>query len=205
MMNFTMRFMGVVQMNNPDLLLVLGRFTDVLERLGIDYAIGGSVASSIYGAVRFTEDADVMVEAFDDQADRFFEMVKSEFYISRHAMCEALADRSSFNVIHTETAFKIDVFIGKDTAFEKELMSRRRMLKLSEELDKAVSVVSPEDIVLLKLRWYQDSGCNSVRQWADILGVLDVRGEELDREYLKKWSCELGLDELLERVLSERE
>ncbi|MFC1737819.1 hypothetical protein ACFL1G_02075 [Planctomycetota bacterium] len=153
---------------------ILKDFTDILESLGITYVIGGSVASSIYGKVRFTQDTDMTVELFEDKADEFFRLVRTDFYISWDAMQQALRQRSSFNVVHLESAFKIDVFIQKDTEFEKQLLSRRRFIKLSERFKKAFSVVLAEDIILLKLRWYQQGGRSSERQWTDILSVLEV-------------------------------
>ena len=73
-------------MDNPQELIILESFTNILDRLCIDYAIGGSMASSIYGRVRFTEDADITVEPFHKLADELFELLKSEYYISKDAM-----------------------------------------------------------------------------------------------------------------------
>jgi hypothetical protein len=50
-------------MSEPDEYLVLKQLADVLDDLKIDYAIGGSIASSLYGQVRFTQDADITVAA----------------------------------------------------------------------------------------------------------------------------------------------
>jgi len=190
-------------MNNPEELQILNDFVSVLEELNIAYAIGGSFASSVYGKVRFTADADVTVEPFEKSADRFFELLEPHYYVSKQAMFEALQRQTSFNVIHLESSFKIDVFVRKDTAFEKQLMSRRRALRLSDSLEKSFSVVSPEDIVLLKLQWYRDGGESSEHQWNDVLGILEVQGQRLDFEYLKKWSAILEINELLEKAISE--
>ncbi|MCH7556443.1 MAG: hypothetical protein IIB56_03200 [Planctomycetes bacterium] len=189
-------------MNNPQELETLESFTKILEQLDIAYAIGGSMASSIYGKVRFTQDADITVEPFDNQADKLFEILKPQYYISKEAMYQALRQRCSFNIIHLESAFKIDIFIRKDTAFEKQLISRRRALKLSNSLEKSFSVISPEDIILLKLQWYRDSG-HSERQWDDVAGILTIQAEKLDFEYLKKWAGILRIDEILEKAISE--
>jgi hypothetical protein len=189
-------------MTNPQELIILEGFADILERLGIDYAVGGSMASSVYGKVRFTQDADITVEPFMSQAEKLFELLKPQYYISKEAMYQALRQRSSFNVIHLESAFKIDVFIHKDTSFEKQLISRRRLLKLSDSLKKPFSVISPEDIILLKLQWYRDTGHSSERQWDDVIGVLKVQADKLDFQYLKKWAGILRINDLLEKAVS---
>lgn len=190
-------------MSDPPELRVLQELTDIFDKLGIAYAIGGSIASSIYGQVRFTQDADITVEPFDNQADKLFELLKPRYYISSEAMYQALSQRSTFNVIHLESAFKIDVFIRQETPFDKQLISRRKSLRLSDSIAKSFSVVSPEDIILLKLLWYRDSGCTSQVQWQDVLGVLVIQSDRLDFEYLRKWSRTLKISELLEKTISE--
>lgn len=182
---------------------VIERFVDVLDRLGIIYAIGGSVASSAYGTMRFTQDADIAVQPFGPVADRFYDAIKDEFYISNEAMREALDSCGSFNVIHLETSFKIDIFVQGPGEFEQRLLARRRKARLSDAGHMDLDVVSPEDIVLLKLRWFNRIGGTSERQWSDVLGVLGVQGNALDFEYLTASARELGLEELLNRAMAE--
>ena len=62
---------------------------------------------------------------------------------------------------------------------------------------------SAEDTVLAKLQWYRDGGEVSDRQWTDVLGVLEVQGQALDRAYLAEWARELGLTDLLRRALDD--
>lgn len=63
--------------------------------------------------------------------------------------------------------------------------------------------MSPEDIILLKLQWYKQSGCESERQWTDIFGVLAVQKENLDFDYLEECARKMGLSDLLEEAISE--
>lgn len=182
---------------------VIERFADVLDSLGIRYAIGGSVASALYGTVRFTRDADISIQPFSGAADKLYELLKDEFYISKEAMEEALASHGSFNIIHFETAFKIDIFVQGPGDFEGQLLDRARMQRLGDMSRRDVSVVSPEDIILLKLRWFRETDCTSERQWDDVLGVLAIQGESLDFEYLTDSARKLGLEELLERARAE--
>ena len=202
-MSFTKGLTGRLVMDNPEELMILRSFIDIVEQLGISYAIGGAMASSIYGEVRFTQDADLTVEPFDEVADKLFEKLEGGYYVSREAMQRALKERSSFNVIHLQSAFKIDVFVRKASGFEEQLLTRRRQLKLLDSLEKLFSVISPEDIILLKLQWYRDGGCVSERQWNDVLGVLRIQAEALDFEHLKKWADTLMIDELLQRAIVE--
>ena len=45
---------------------------------------------------------------------------------------------------------------------------------------------SPEDIIIAKLQWYRIGGFVSERQWLDVIGVINVQGDLLDKKYLKK-------------------
>ncbi len=186
-------------------LFILKQFTDILDELDISYAVGGSIASSIYGNVRFTEDVDISVENFSENAEKFYEKTKEDFYLSRDAMQIALHQRTSFNIIHLQTAFKIDIFISKNTDFDKRILQRCRKLELAESLNKKFCVVSPEDIIILKLRWYTQGGCISERQLSDCLGVLQIQADNLDMNYLKSCSIDLNVNDLLEKLLAEFE
>jgi hypothetical protein len=190
-------------MSNAEQIAVLKKFADVLDGLRIEYAIGGSIASSLYGTVRFTQDADITVADFRNVAGQFYEALKDEFYLSKEAMTEALDSCGSFNAIHLESGFKIDVFVQGPSEFYEQVLARRKQLSLSEAEGQLFNVISAEDVVLLKLHWYAQSGCASDRQWDDVLGVLRVQGKSLDSEYMMKWSRELAVDELLQRAISE--
>ena len=189
--------------HNPQDLAVLSQLIEVLDQLEIQYAIGGSLASSTYGVVRFTQDADITVPPFPDKIVLFVKCIESRFYVSQEAVIQAIHLRSSFNLIHFDTAFKIDVSIEKDTAFDRGLLLRRKHLDLPGIDSRALSFVSPEDVVLLKLRWYSEGGQVSERQWRDILGVLAIQGDALDYGYLRDQAHALGLTSLLDRGIHE--
>ncbi|MHC4574108.1 MAG: hypothetical protein ACYS76_08245 [Planctomycetota bacterium] len=182
---------------------VLHKLTDILDKLGIVYAISGSMASSAYGTVRFTQDADIAVQPLGAVAEELYRELNRDFYISEEAMREALSSCASFNIIDLQTAFKVDIFIQGPDEFAREVFARSRRLKISESVDKSFCFVSPEDVILLKLRWFKEGGGLSDQQWSDVLGVLGVQGRALDLEYLKVWAKKLDLADLLDRAISE--
>jgi len=190
-------------MAEPEEYLVLKQLTDALDDMRITYAIGGSVASSVYGKVRFTQDADITVASLADKAERLYTVLKENFYISKDAMYQAISNRGSFNVIHLTSAFKIDIFIQKDDDFHRQLFLRKRKVKLDDSIEHFFDIVSAEDIILLKLQWYQSAGCVSERQWSDVLGVLAVQAQSLDMKYLKNCSEKLGFSDIFNRAIQE--
>jgi hypothetical protein len=116
-----------------------------------------------------------------------------------------VADRSSFNIIQTTAGYKVAVFVQKERPFEHSLMARRQVVNAPGPGSRPIHVVSPEDIVLLKLEWYRLGNEVSDRQWADVLGVLRIQAGagRLDREYLDTWANQLGVADLLDRARAE--
>lgn len=181
----------------------LDRVTAVLDMLGINYALGGSLASSIHGISRNTIDADVCVEPFAGKETAFAESFGPEFVLSRDAIVDAIRRRTGFNIIETTAGFKVDVFIRKDRPFDVSMMARRRPIQAPGEEFRPVYVMSAEDVVLLKLEWYRLGNEISDRQWSDVLGVLRTQAGRLDEKYIDRWAADLGVADLWERIRAE--
>jgi hypothetical protein len=177
--------------------------TRVLERLGIPYALGGSLASSVHGIARYTQDADITVEPFPGKEAQVAAAFGPDFYLSLPGIEEAVRQGSSFNIINTSTGFKVDVFVRKDQPFEHAALGRRTALELPDCPEEPIFVHTPEDIILFKLRWYRLGNEMSDRQWADIQGVLKVQAGKLDDAYLDRWAADLGVSDLLARARQE--
>ncbi len=177
--------------------------THALEKIEIPYALGGSLASSLHGVMRSTLDADILADMQIEHIPALVAALSKEFYADDEMMKDAIHHRSSFNLIHFETAFKVDIFIRKLRAYDQMQLARREKSVIATDPEESVYVVSPEDIVLAKLEWYRMGGETSDRQWRDILGVLKTRAGELDLDYLREWAGELEVSELLDRALKE--
>ena len=92
------------------------------------------------------------------------------------------------------TAIDVDIFIA-ESAFQESLISRRAGHTLDDAL---VWLVSPEDLILLKLIAHRP------RDLADIGDVLFMQGQ-LDEIYLRRWAASLGVAGGLEDVLARRD
>jgi hypothetical protein len=177
--------------------------TQTLERLHIPYAVGGSLASSLHGVMRSTLDVDIVADMNLDHIPLLVAELSKEFYADGEMMRDAIERHSSFNLVHYETAFKVDIFIPRPRAFDQMQLERRRTSIISTDPEERIYIASPEDTILAKLDWYRMGGEVSDRQWRDILGVLKTREGELDLDYLRTWATDLNVADLLERALME--
>ncbi|MDW8396656.1 MAG: hypothetical protein RMM31_10490 [Anaerolineae bacterium] len=179
------------------------RVTQAFEQLQVPYAIVGSLASALHGVMRATLDVDIVADMTLAHLPPLVEALSAEFYTDDEMMREALEQRGNFNLIHYETAFKVDVFICKLRAFDRLELARRRRMTITSEPWTEAYVASAEDIVLSKLEWYRVGGETSERQWRDVVGVLKVCANILDSDYLHRWATELKVGDLLSRALRE--
>lgn len=190
-------------MKTPDILDVTREVVNAFHSLGIEYYIGGSVASSAYGVARSTLDVDMVAKMNPDQAQPFAELLKKDFYVDIDTINRAIARHSSFNIIHLDSMLKIDVHIYRDQPFSKGVFTRRKEKRISDKFPEKLFFPSPEDIILIKLDWFKSSGESLRHQWNDVLGVLKVQGVKLDLNYLKTWAKELSVSELLEKAFQD--
>ncbi len=184
-------------MKPPDIIEVTLKVIKIFEKLNIGYYVGGSIASSAYGIARATLDVDIIADIKLNQASAIEDSLKEKFYVDVDMIRNAIEKQSSFNLIHLDTMFKIDVFILKDEPFSVEAYSRRLQKVVSEDSSEQLYFSTPEDTILSKLAWFKSGKEGSERQWRDILGVLKVQGKQLDMSYIKLWAGKLGVLELL--------
>jgi hypothetical protein len=179
--------------------------TDVLERMGICYAVGGSLSSSLHGVMRSTLDVDIVADLREEHIIPFVQALAPLFYADDEMIRDAIQRRGSFNLIHFETAFKVDVFIPKERAFDQMQLEHREKSIVARDPDRSVFVTSAEDVILAKLEWYRMGEEVSDRQWRDILGVIRVQSTQLDFRYLEQWATVLKVEDLLVRARKETE
>ncbi len=172
-----------------------------LEELGVRYFVGGSLASSLYGIPRATQDVDIIADIKREHIPKLMAAFCTEFYIDADMIRDALRYQSSFNIIHLGTMFKVDIFILKADKVSQNEMARRQKYKLSESPEQILYLASVEDIIAHKLLWYQMGGGVSERQWNDVLGVIKIQFNMLDHEYLKTAAEAKKVTELLEKAL----
>lgn len=187
----------------PNPFEVLAAAVRILNACGVPHMLGGSMASSLHGTVRYTEDIDLVIDLPADQLDSLAEALGPEFYVSREAMREAVRERRSFNAIHLDSVIKIDCFVLGRDSFDREQFARREPITTGLPGDPSIMVSTAEDMILRKLRWFRAGGESSERQWRDVIGILKARRGQLDEPHMRQWAAHLDVSDLLERAATE--
>ena len=191
-------------MTLPERLGALARVAQVLEDLGITYAVVGSVASARWGMPRLTHDIDLVVDLPPHQIAPLVRALEAGFYLDPASIREAVRLRRAFNIIAHEDFTKVDLFVADERPWQRQQLARRRLEQLPPEVSpRPVYIAAPEDTVLAKLVWFELGHRVSERQWQDVRAVLAVQGLALDLPYLRTWADELGVGGLLEQALAE--
>jgi hypothetical protein len=173
---------------------------DCLRRLnavGVRYLLTGSMASNYWGVPRTTHDLDFVIQLPPSAVQKLAQAFKGDFFLDEAAVRAAYQPPYQFNAIDERSSLKVDFWLLRPVAFEREMFERRRQVILFGE---AAWIGTAEDVLLHKLYWNQISP--SDRQVGDAAGIAAVQQENLDRPYLRKWAAQIGVAALLEDLLS---
>jgi hypothetical protein len=169
----------------PAELQVLRDVSRRLDEAGIAFMVTGSFALTYYAVPRMTRDIDLVVDLADGDVEPVLRRFEPDYYVSHDAAREAIANQSSFNLIHLAEVVKVDFIPRRGDPYHLVEFGRRRRISLG---DFATWVVSREDLVLAKLLWARES--RSEIQLADVRSLV---GPELDVQYVEDWASRLGL------------
>lgn len=173
---------------HPDLIDALHEFVDLFEEHGYQYAIMGGIAVRVLGIPRPTYDVDFTLSVSRAQLPAIFDAAENAGYhvpvAYRSGWVDSVAGMPivKLGMQLGENGIDIDVFLA-ESEFQKSLLERRSKHDVGGRL---VWLVSPEDLILLKVLANRD------RDRGDIQDVLFMQGE-LDRAYMTEWAEKLGV------------
>ena len=185
---------------DPDIVLTVSAVANALDALEVSWAVGGSVASTLYGEPRATNDIDIVAALRQPHVDALLATLRPAFYADTLTVRAAVMTHDSFNLIDERTFLKVDVFVPPDGPMGRGQLDRRRRRNFGDAL--SICVLGPEDTVLQKLRWFRLGGEVSERQWRDIVAVLRL-SQPFDETYLRDTAEAASLGPLLVRAMSD--
>lgn len=170
---------------------LLKHVVQVLDRLALPYAVGGSVASMFYAEPRFTNDIDIVVNLPPDRIGDFVAAFPpGDFYLSRDAAEAAVRHRGQFNIIHPDSGLKADIIIPKPGPIDDGQLSRARRVRPRQDFEALFA--SPEDVIVKKLQAYDEGG--SEKHLRDIASMLKIQGDQIDSRRVEAWARALGVE-----------
>jgi hypothetical protein len=180
-------------------LLVMTEELDVLriisERLrtaAVPFMLTGSFALGYYGKPRMTRDLDFVVALLEEHVDPLVRAFSPDFYIDEEFARAAIKAHRMFNLMHLDSAIKVDFIVRKNSQFRSVEFERRKSVEFAGV---STWITSREDLILSKLVWASDSG--SEMQLRDVRTLID---ESVDWAYLKDWAAKLGVAAKLDEV-----
>ncbi|ASC73563.1 hypothetical protein XM38_045320 [Halomicronema hongdechloris C2206] len=171
----------------------------ILTAEDIPYYVTGGVAAIAYGESRTTQDLDVVLFMSRQDIPLLVRALEQAgFYVP--GVDDVMAGRlRTLQVTQVDTISRADLVIADTTAYEQQKLERRQLYALTNE--SAIYLVSPEDLVVNKLRWGRQS--QSQKQWRDVLGVLKAQQDSLDYQYMHRWAAAFDLSIGLEQATLE--
>lgn len=184
-----------------DVIDIAIRVGAAIEKTGGSYFVGGSLASSLQGEARATNDIDIVLDLSAHRAEALKETLGEDFEVDLDMLRQALLAGTSANIFFLPFVTKIDLFaLGRAPFDASEFMRKKKVIVRGDE---SLVVKSPEDTVLRKLLWFREGGEVSEKQWRDVVEVLRVSGPHLDASYLENWASRLQLEKLLQKARAE--
>jgi hypothetical protein len=175
---------------------------ETLESLGLQYAIGGSFASSTYGEARTTMDIDISIVLSESDVNKFVEVIqKLGYYVFHDAIVDAMLQNMPFNVIDASSGYKADMFLVEPTPLEQSILARSRRVVYDTATNATAVLYSPEDVIVYKLKYFLIG--RSQKHLRDIGAILAVQGTTLDHDYIARWAQEIGATEVWNQLLVE--
>lgn len=161
---------------------VASLIADRLNATAVQWMTTGSIAAMTYGEYRVTNDIDLVLildEASVSELTNAFPL--QEFYCPPAEVLReeaARPERGHFNLIHHDTAFKADIYLGGSDPLTRWALERRRKVPLG---DSVLWVAPPEYVIIGKLEFYREGG--SEKHIRDIRGMLATT--EVDHAFLE--------------------
>jgi hypothetical protein len=176
-----------------------------LQAAGIDYLIGGAVASWAWGEPRATQDLDVVIHVpFEAINNLSQELAKRDMLVPADIILEAIIQSQSdhpLSAIHVFSGLKADLYLLRpQDELRQSAFQRRRLVDLGPAIGQ-VYLHSPEDLIVYKLMYYSLS--QQTKHLRDITAIVLTLCDTLDTGYINHWAELKGVNSLWRSLLQQ--
>lgn len=168
---------------------------DALESTGVPYMLVGSFSSNYYGVARSTQDADFVIQLGSESILSIGARLEAEFRLDPQMEFETVTGTTRHTLEARKGAFKVELFHLAGDSHDQERFRRRRRVTI---LGREVSLPTPEDVIVTKLRWSRHG--QRPKDIDDVRNVIAVQGDRIDWDDVHSWCEQHGTRELLDEI-----
>lgn len=177
---------------------LLKTIASFLDSQSIPYMLTGALSVVYWGRPRASHDIDFVVEIPEKNSASVLQSMSKlpgDFTVQPEEVSRAIRQKDMFSILHLPTMLKLDFWLLQDDAFDQSRFKRRSQVTL---LNQKMTVTSPEDTILQKLRWYKEARIE--KHLVDAAFVYQIQKVELDQSYLISWAKKLGVSKFLKKL-----
>lgn len=158
----------------------------------------GGLSSMAYGIPRSTKDADIVLAIAPQGLGSLLTELGPEYELDPQGSFEIVTGTLRQHLRVPSIRFEIELFFLSDDPHDQARFERRRRFP-SEQLGSKAVIPSPEDVIIMKLRWFAIAKRGKDRD--DVRDILAVQGDDaLDWAYIHHWTAEHKTRELLDEI-----
>ena len=158
---------------------VLRIISERLRAAHVPFMLTGSFALGYYGKPRMTRDLDFVVAMMERHVDALVSAFSTDFYIDEDAARSAIKSQRMFNLMHLDSAIKVDLIVRKNSEYRQTEFERRKSVEFAGI---STWITSREDLILSKLVWARDTGLEM--QMRDVRALAHDAGSAHENRFL---------------------
>jgi len=165
---------------------VLRIISERLRAADVPFMLTGSFALGLLRQTAHDPRSRLFVVALMERhVDALVSAFSTDFYINEGAARSAIKSQRMFNLMHLDSAIKVDLIVRKNSEYRHAEFERRKSVEFAGI---STWIASREDLILSKLVWARDT--DPEMQLRDVRTLID---ESVDWLYVKDWAAKLGV------------
>jgi len=169
-------------------------------KVGVDHMLTGAFATNVYSIPRSTRDVDLVLDVSNvEDLYKVIDILSEEVEFPNQVVFDTITwGKRHVGTTKEKPYLKVELFELFEDPFVQSMFKRKRLFQM-KQLEIETYIPTAEDIVVQKLRWARDK---------DLIDAKDLlfmqQPENLDMEYIRKWTEIHESTERLENILDSK-